>query len=188
MQRGEHRRACQFLFMRLCLVGSTVLNLVGNCPAFVREAVRAVERGCSGATRRPRAASCPCHPTRDSRAPRKAASGRVRQAVPGRPPAARVAYLDLAAAPPRLELGLADVGPAACLAGELSLLPGILASPAQAHTAPGRSWDAACHGRHACMLFIFKRVVRCCTTRTMLPSSSWRSRERGNRAGMQGLA
>ena len=133
--------------------------------------------------RRSRAASCPCHPTCDSRAPQWAASRRVRQAVPGRSPAAaRVAYLDLAAAPPRPELGLADIGPAACLAGELSLLPGILASPAQAWTAPGTSW--ACHrsrqnNKRACMPGVScQDVVRCCAT-ALLPSSGWCSHKRG---------
>lgn len=57
--------------------------------------------------------------------------------VLGHPPA-RVAYLDLAAAPPKPALGLADVGPAACLAGELTLLPGIMAAPAQVLPQPHR--------------------------------------------------
>lgn len=53
-------------------------------------------------------------------------------------PPARVTYLDLAAAPPKPALGLADIGPAACLAGELTLLPGIMAAPAQVLPLPRR--------------------------------------------------
>ena len=49
-----------------------------------------------------------------------------------------MAYLDLAAAPPKPALGLADIGPAACLAGELTLLPAIMAAPAQVLPQPHR--------------------------------------------------
>ena len=45
---------------------------------------------------------------------------------------AQVAYLTLACVQLRAEAGLADVGPAACLAGRLALLPGLFGAPAQA--------------------------------------------------------
>lgn len=48
----------------------------------------------------------------------------------GRPPA-QVAYLDLARMRLRPECGLLHVGPAACLAGRLTLLPGMMGAPAQ---------------------------------------------------------
>ena len=50
--------------------------------------------------------------------------------LPGQP-ATRVAYLDLTAAPASPQLGLECTGPAACLAGQLTLLLGIMAAPAQ---------------------------------------------------------
>lgn len=42
-----------------------------------------------------------------------------------------MAYLSLACVQLRAEAGLADVGPAACLAGRLALLPGLFGAPAQ---------------------------------------------------------
>lgn len=42
-----------------------------------------------------------------------------------------LAFLDLRAHPPRAGADLVSVGPAACLAGELSLLPGMFGLPAQ---------------------------------------------------------
>ena len=48
----------------------------------------------------------------------------------GRLPA-QVAYLDLARMRLRPECGLLHAGPAACLAGRLNLLPGIMGAPAQ---------------------------------------------------------
>lgn len=42
-----------------------------------------------------------------------------------------MAYLDLSRVQLRPECGLLHVGPAACLAGRLTLLPGIMGAPAQ---------------------------------------------------------
>lgn len=56
--------------------------------------------------------------------------GDQQSVLPGQP-ATRVAYLDLTAAPASLQLGLECAGPAACLAGQLTLLPGVMAAPAQ---------------------------------------------------------
>ena len=68
------------------------------------------------------------------------------------PGAPQVAYMDLARVRLQADCGLADVGPAACLAGRLTLLPGMCGTPAQARSGPSSSPWSGCTTEHPCML------------------------------------
>ena len=95
-----------------------------------------------------------------------------------------LAYLDLGTQRVRAGSGLVSAGPAACLAGELALLPGMFGMPAQARTRSianlnatshslslglpgGRGGVAAQHDWHACADAC---TGNACRTRLWMPS------------------